>query len=114
MPTLVFLCVAYVLGATKEKQRSRTLHPHAAGSSLRGPSRIVNDPLGAAAMRVAFSRPAGSLGDGPVHNVSFYMYTDPALDHAWFANCVGFQQLINSSKNDNLAEVGLGPLLAGP
>lgn len=43
------------------------------------------------------------------HNVSvsFFMYTDRAIDHSWFRSCPTFRALRASSQNDNLGEVGL-------
>ena len=40
-------------------------------------------------------------------NLTFYMYTDPSLDHGWMRNCKGFDALLRGVRFQNLAEVSL-------
>ena len=37
----------------------------------------------------------------------FYMYSHPALDHAWLRHCSGFSTLRHSVNDSNTAEVGV-------
>ena len=38
---------------------------------------------------------------------TFYMYTEPELDHGWLESCGGFEELRMSTASEKLAEVGL-------
>ena len=49
---------------------------------------------------------------GRLGNFSFYMYTQPSLDHTWLRDCPKFEAMRNSALNERLAEVEMRELLA--
>ena len=43
---------------------------------------------------------------------SFYIYTDPALEHSWLRHCDKFAVLRHSVNDSNTAEVGVHKVCA--
>ena len=61
---------------------------------------------------VVVAKATGYRAPGADHNhtrpqITFYMYTEPELDHGWLESCGGFDLLRTSTASEKLAEVGL-------
>ena len=65
--------------------------------------------LSTAALQLSWSPPHKPAPQPPS---SFFMYSDPALDHGWLRHCPGFEELQNGVRAERLGEVQMRDVLS--
>ena len=83
---------------------SQTTATKGARSGSKPGGKSAADAAAAGSARLAQRQPE----NGDAHpRTTFYMYTEPELDHGWLESCGGFEELRMSTASEKLAEVGL-------